>query len=827
MTAPGRTGVFALACALAVAVVLAALLPTPVAAQEDEPPPTPAELVHEMNQRIHGVALDDPTPELCRFASGGDSTGVEFSIDMARVAAGFACDSGDVAFGLVTTSAWSLGELDFAEWFIDADGDLGSGCVGAEFALVADQDERGEINGTLYEVRSCDPAQWTFQGDALLRRDGAADFLGAVIPNGLLGNPDLIRFFAVTRALADDGSDIAPDRTYVTLTISGGPDEPTEAPLDDDPQDIVPDPNDYTRFTCVGLPDEESGDVFFAQGEDAGQETGLADVTDLCARLIAEELTVQVLVAQPTDPELDRDEEGDEQVDGVIWRDPRTFLDVVIDVNPDRLFPEIDFTARLQRRLIDGAFTVVTTVYAGDVRLDDTPGEPLCVVQQEQALAPGGYLVIVPTECMRTQERVRAVQLGAAMQLFVYEEDSEDVGGDTVTVIAPNELIADCAPGDVVVEGGEPVACSGLPDEGKAVYIFPTFSVSPENGLVQLTDGIPTTTERLERRDPVGIAERISKAVWPSVDPGEPLPAGAAAYAVLARDDVFADALAGSSLAMEGPLLFAQRTQVADSTLLELERVLGGGGRLYLLGNEFALSGALEETLERHGFEVVRLGGPTRIQTAVEIAEELRRLRGPAAQVLVARAFGPEGDAGAVWADSMAGGVYAAFHGVPVLLTPTDELHPDVAAALAALDPDESVVLGGPRAVSDAVLAALPNSRRVAGPDRTTTAVAIADQLWALDPTQNFLLTNGYRDDAWVFALAAASYSARWSVDGAPAPAPLLLTQESALADATRAELAEHCADVLILGDTDVIDRSVELLVNNADIARCREEGAH
>src|SRR5205807_5529997 len=75
----------------------------------------------------------------------------------------------------------------------------------------------------------------------------------------------------------------------------------------------------------------------------------------------------------------------------------------------------------------------------------------------------------------------------------------------------------------------------------------------------------------------------------------------------------------------------------------------------------------------------------------------------------------------------------AAHEGGPMLLVPGDSIPASVQAELARLHPQEIVVLGGPAAVSDAVLAQMQlltsppgNVRRVFGPDRYQTANAVA-----------------------------------------------------------------------------------------------------
>ena len=78
----------------------------------------------------------------------------------------------------------------------------------------------------------------------------------------------------------------------------------------------------------------------------------------------------------------------------------------------------------------------------------------------------------------------------------------------------------------------------------------------------------PQTSRRLaDSEDIAAAAADLSRGTW---DDGE------ATHVVLARDDVFADSLAGASLAgTDGPILFTSPTALDDVTAREIDRVLG------------------------------------------------------------------------------------------------------------------------------------------------------------------------------------------------------------------------------------------------------------
>lgn len=148
-------------------------------------------------------------------------------------------------------------------------------------------------------------------------------------------------------------------------------------------------------------------------------------------------------------------------------------------------------------------------------------------------------------------------------------------------------------------------------------------------------------------------------------------------YVVLARADVFADALGGSVLTGSAPLLYTSGDQLEGPTAVEIDRLLPGGGTVHLLGGPAALSDDVAIALADAGHTPHRLVGPTRVETAIAIADAVTEVTGAAPTgVALARADGTAGDPTAAWADAITAGGWAAETTNPILLTPTDRLHP-------------------------------------------------------------------------------------------------------------------------------------------------------
>lgn len=236
-------------------------------------------------------------------------------------------------------------------------------------------------------------------------------------------------------------------------------------------------------------------------------------------------------------------------------------------------------------------------------------------------------------------------------------------------------------------------------------------------------------------------------------------PDGDVAEVALGRADLFSDTLAAGSLTGQ-PVLLTPGDRLHTGTAAELERL--GAERVTVLGGAEAVSEPVVEELKRRGYTVNRLAGADRIQTALSIARRHHPEAGEG-PVVVARAFG-EGTQG--FADALGGSALAHDLASPVVLTPTDRLHGDVADYLVEAEASEVIIAGGPDAVSpqaeEAIEALGIAVRRAAGDTRTGTAVAqnAARGLAHASGASRVLLLDGYHEDAWASALAAGAWAA-------------------------------------------------------------------
>ncbi len=340
----------------------------------------------------------------------------------------------------------------------------------------------------------------------------------------------------------------------------------------------------------------------------------------------------------------------------------------------------------------------------------------------------------------------------------------------------------------------------------------PTGEPDPAPPVRVAFDGDGATTQRVEAANPTDGAVWVSQARFADAAAargGDGRPA--ARWAVLSRDDVFADSLGGSALAGDGPLLFTSSATLSPASRAELHRTLPAGAEVFLLGGTSAIAVAVEHELADAGFVPVRLAGPSRVETALAVADEVRARYGDTGVALLARDDS--------WADSVAAGGYAQQAQSPILLSPTSGLPAAVQAWLEGDAPTSTVLLGGAAALSDAVEQAAPNPRRVAGPDRAGTAVQIGRSLVGM-PTaggRQVVVSPGWRADGWAWGLAASGLVADHS-------APLLLVDTTALPAATR-DAVSACGDpqvdVLVVGSPAVVTGGVVAALDDVDGPAC------
>jgi putative cell wall-binding protein len=313
-----------------------------------------------------------------------------------------------------------------------------------------------------------------------------------------------------------------------------------------------------------------------------------------------------------------------------------------------------------------------------------------------------------------------------------------------------DELIATIRVDEVF--GGEP------PVDGPAVWAASTTEarerldrvVQGERFIRLWVDGGPGgMVERLAGANRVETAVLVSQAAF-----GDP---GSVSSVVVATAGDYADALAGAPLAaaVGGPLLLSSGPMLDEVVGEEIARL--GATRAFLLGGTAALSEQVAIDLGTAGVtEVIRLDGSNRFDTARLVADRLR-----STEVYVVE--GVHADPQRGWADAVAVSALAAQQRRAVLLVEHDRVPDATRQALEALGAVSATVVGGPAAVSDAVVdqlrAAGLTVDRVAGASRYDTSVAVGRRALetGADPGQVWLATGRGFADALSAGPAVAS----------------------------------------------------------------------
>ena len=262
---------------------------------------------------------------------------------------------------------------------------------------------------------------------------------------------------------------------------------------------------------------------------------------------------------------------------------------------------------------------------------------------------------------------------------------------------------------------------------------------------------------------------------------------------VLARADLFPDALAGTPLAisLDAPILLTPTDSLSDLTSAEIDRVLGGTGTVVLLGGESALSADVDLAVAALGYDTVRYGGPNRFATAVSIATD--GLTTPD-EVLLAD--------GGDFQDALVGGTAAGTadegDAAALLLTDGDTIPSETQAYLDTITGDDVTAIGS------AASGASPDSPSIAGDSAAATSALVAE---AYFPSPTAIGIS--RDDVFADGLTGGA------LVGNPdrGYGPLLLTPTDSLAaevDAYIDDNADTIDSAVIFGGVAAVSEDVE-----------------
>lgn len=286
---------------------------------------------------------------------------------------------------------------------------------------------------------------------------------------------------------------------------------------------------------------------------------------------------------------------------------------------------------------------------------------------------------------------------------------------------------------------------------------------------------------------------------------------------VLARGDLFPDALVGSYAAGlfngNGPVLLTKPDRLPASVAEEITRL--DPAVAWIIGDETAVSADVEAAVRALGPEIRRIRGATRYDNTLQITYMQEET---SAYAVVA--------SGERFPDAMVSAPLANRQ-MPMVLTQRDRLPASARAALERQRPPVIFVIGGSDVVSEAVFTEIsqityeggqprPTVRRISGPDRRRTALAIADFMID-DFGLNIDHVDLARGDGFPDAVSAGPHAGlgdqtRPAGDGNGLGVVLLIPDANHLGEENRAWLESHAAEIDIvhaLGDSGVVSDQV------------------
>ncbi len=285
--------------------------------------------------------------------------------------------------------------------------------------------------------------------------------------------------------------------------------------------------------------------------------------------------------------------------------------------------------------------------------------------------------------------------------------------------------------------------------------------------------------ERLAGADRYGTAAAIAAEAFPD----------GADTAIIARGDVFADALTANYLAgaVDAPILLTASNDLPEVTADALTAL--GVQNVIIVGGFTAVSAAVEAELNAD-YDVERLGGNDRYLTAELIAQTAADLapvgefNGLATAVLAS---------GQDFPDALALGPIAYAGNHPLLITRPGDLPASTEDLLNDLGIEQVVIAGQTTAVSAAVEAEVEgivgnDAVRLGGQTRFETATIIAEatyEFFGFDDTH----VNLARGDSPLGFADALTGGPLAGIEGAP----IVLTNPTALPPATEMFLEDNC----------------------------------
>jgi putative cell wall-binding protein len=425
---------------------------------------------------------------------------------------------------------------------------------------------------------------------------------------------------------------------------------------------------------------------------------------------------------------------------------------------------------------------------------------------REDAARPSAHAFTVANTGMGTLTNVKATLVGADVDAFEIASPAVGTGGSALLgtggIISSgstgNTAAVNVMPAEDLLPRSEPYSAVLVVEASRGISL--SFSLSLTVYPADRT--VPDQTVSLIQHagdDRFDTAVRASQKAYP--DPT------AVDSVIVSFSHNFPDALAASYLAgvVDAPILLTTATALHTTTLAELYRL--SPTTIYITGGEVAIEEGVEQALRGLSFKpaVKRLGGDTRIQTAVALADEATS-RGEAPRSAFVVCAGNYPDALSV------GSLAASLH-IPVLLTEQDALSEEAGSFLEDNAIKDVIIVGGSSVVSNSVVAGLhglaskPSVSRWFGTDRYATAKDVVDEAtarWNLAPSSIGIASGEDFPDALVGGAAMGNRGGL-----------LVISPSKTLSDAAQSVIAANrttLQEVELFGGNAVIDLSEPVL---------------
>ncbi len=251
--------------------------------------------------------------------------------------------------------------------------------------------------------------------------------------------------------------------------------------------------------------------------------------------------------------------------------------------------------------------------------------------------------------------------------------------------------------------------------------------------------------------------------------------------AILASGENYADALAAAPLAhyLNAPILLTGKNTLSTETVDRLSQLRCS--LVLIMGGTGAVSENVENSLVELGYDVERVSGKTRYETAVAVAMLLHEMGSPNThEVFIA--------CGTNYPDALSANPVAALKGSPILYAPpSGQLDETTTYYLTQYNTQRAYILGGTGAVGESAESCLDSvgverTSRLSGKNRYDTSLLITKTFLDTFPSGDVAFATGknYPD-----ALAGSVFAAVKGI-------PVLLSDNKTIHDGIKSFLAER-----------------------------------